>query len=432
VNDVQELHKMNIVEPQPFATEEYTPNRPNYRNQDNAAMYDQQEGYNPDNPVFSVQQNFDRRRRIPPRGKIVGVPEDSIPLQTIPLVPSTFQQHMHTTGPVATTAAGDKRRVVFDNANQDTSEYKRPFNQPRFPNNNNNDSNSIVLHPTVNLNTNTAPTSTHALPTHPHPHHAQAQGNFNNSTLLITNIPPDLNTIDQLNSHFKKFGNLVNIQVKSQANKSYVQFSTYHEALRALRSVEAVLGNRFIKVFWSTSPSDSLAPSPSATSSIPPSPFPASTPSPAPSAPTPALSTSLSASFASHNRVFSSTPQPTSQLVKDIKAEEQEKAKQMLSVPPARTSLRVSDAEITNQVVTGSSSHYLFFLFFHITCTITNIRRMKAGTKKNKKRKDEKKEQKKAVLKKKMKKKKTQLKKNTIKKRGGKKLKKELYILYCN
>lgn len=47
--------------------------------------------------------------------------------------------------------------------------------------------------------------------------------------------------------------------MKSQANKSFVQFTNHQEALRALRSVEAVLGNRFIKVFWSTNPSEAQA-----------------------------------------------------------------------------------------------------------------------------------------------------------------------------
>lgn len=55
------------------------------------------------------------------------------------------------------------------------------------------------------------------------------------------------------------------LQVKFAANKAYVQFTNHTEALRALRSVDAVLGNRFIKVFWANRPDDSqvFAPLPS-------------------------------------------------------------------------------------------------------------------------------------------------------------------------
>lgn len=202
------------------------------------------------------QQNYDRRRRPQPRGKAMGkhywitygivshsdghagVPEDSIPLQTIPLVQSNFNAGMN--------AGSDKRRVILDPSVDQNNEYatfplfyylyclqlfrsygKRP--QQRYNNNNNNpDTNSIVLHPNVNFNTNIPP---HQLPSarhhqphqhqhqphqHQQHHHSNPQQQLNfkdNSTLLITNIPPDLNTIDQLNGHFKKFGNLVNIQV---------------------------------------------------------------------------------------------------------------------------------------------------------------------------------------------------------------------------
>lgn len=32
-------------------------------------------------------------------------------------------------------------------------------------------------------------------------------------SIVVARIPPELNTIDKLNEHFKKFGNIVNIQV---------------------------------------------------------------------------------------------------------------------------------------------------------------------------------------------------------------------------
>jgi RNA-binding protein 26 len=74
----------------------------------------------------------------------------------------------------------------------------------------------------------------------------------NSTTLLIANIPQDLNSIERLHNHFKKFGTIVNIQVKLSSSKAFVQFSQHSEAEQALQSPEAVFGNRFIKVFWSS------------------------------------------------------------------------------------------------------------------------------------------------------------------------------------
>lgn len=71
------------------------------------------------------------------------------------------------------------------------------------------------------------------------------------TTLCVANIPADMNTIDKLNSHFKKFGTIVNIQVKPNISKAFIQFTQHSEAQAALSSTEAVLGNRFIRLFWS-------------------------------------------------------------------------------------------------------------------------------------------------------------------------------------
>lgn len=81
----------------------------------------------------------------------------------------------------------------------------------------------------------------------------EKQMNFpkrNSDTLGLDNIPNELNTIDKLNGHFKKFGTVVNITVKPEKNKAFVQFTSNDEAYKAFSSPEAVLENRFIKVFW--------------------------------------------------------------------------------------------------------------------------------------------------------------------------------------
>lgn len=72
----------------------------------------------------------------------------------------------------------------------------------------------------------------------------------NSDTLGLNNIPNELNTIDKLNGHFKKFGTIVNINVKPENNKAFIQFTSNEEAYKAFSSPEAVLDNRFIKIFW--------------------------------------------------------------------------------------------------------------------------------------------------------------------------------------
>ncbi|XP_067622096.1 zinc finger protein swm [Eurosta solidaginis] len=74
----------------------------------------------------------------------------------------------------------------------------------------------------------------------------------NNCSLELRKIPRGLNTIAHLNNHFAKFGKIVNIQISYDGDPeaAIVTFSTHAEANVAYRSTEAVLNNRFIKVFW--------------------------------------------------------------------------------------------------------------------------------------------------------------------------------------
>lgn len=74
----------------------------------------------------------------------------------------------------------------------------------------------------------------------------------NNCSLELRKVPRGMNTIAHLNNHFAKFGKIVNIQVTYEGDPeaAIVTFSTHAEANVAYRSTEAVLNNRFIKVFW--------------------------------------------------------------------------------------------------------------------------------------------------------------------------------------
>ncbi|XP_034934602.1 RNA-binding protein 26-like isoform X2 [Chelonus insularis] len=73
-----------------------------------------------------------------------------------------------------------------------------------------------------------------------------------NCSLELKKVPRILNNITQLNNHFSKFGKIVNIQVNfgGDPEAALVTFQLPSEAKAAYRSTEAVLNNRFIKVFW--------------------------------------------------------------------------------------------------------------------------------------------------------------------------------------
>ncbi|OWR53044.1 RNA-binding protein 26 [Danaus plexippus plexippus] len=73
-----------------------------------------------------------------------------------------------------------------------------------------------------------------------------------NCSLEVKKVPRGLNDITHLNNHFCKFGKIVNIQVcfEGDPEAALITFSNPTEANVAYKSTEAVLNNRFIKVFW--------------------------------------------------------------------------------------------------------------------------------------------------------------------------------------
>ncbi|XP_023337167.1 RNA-binding protein 26 isoform X2 [Eurytemora carolleeae] len=70
--------------------------------------------------------------------------------------------------------------------------------------------------------------------------------------LAVRNIPPEFNSITHLNAHFARFGMLQNIQINFEGDpgSALISFSNNSEANAAFNSSEAVMNNRFIKVFW--------------------------------------------------------------------------------------------------------------------------------------------------------------------------------------
>uniref|UniRef100_A0A1A8LYP3 RNA binding motif protein 27 n=1 Tax=Nothobranchius pienaari TaxID=704102 RepID=A0A1A8LYP3_9TELE len=80
---------------------------------------------------------------------------------------------------------------------------------------------------------------------------------YMNTKLEVRKIPRDLNNITKLNEHFSKFGTIVNIQVVfgGDPEAALIQYTKNEEARRAISSIEAVLNNRFIRVYWHREPS---------------------------------------------------------------------------------------------------------------------------------------------------------------------------------
>ncbi|XP_051882263.1 RNA-binding protein 26 isoform X2 [Pristis pectinata] len=78
------------------------------------------------------------------------------------------------------------------------------------------------------------------------------QYGIENTKLELRKVPQELNNISKLNEHFSKFGTIVNLQVAYQGDLegALIQFALHEEAKRAISSTEAVLNNRFIKVYW--------------------------------------------------------------------------------------------------------------------------------------------------------------------------------------
>ncbi|XP_059670116.1 zinc finger CCCH domain-containing protein 41-like [Cornus florida] len=69
-------------------------------------------------------------------------------------------------------------------------------------------------------------------------------------TLFVNGIPQKDNKKDALLSHFRKFGEVVDIYIPSSSERAFVQFLKREEAEAALKAPDAVMGNRFIKLWW--------------------------------------------------------------------------------------------------------------------------------------------------------------------------------------
>lgn len=69
-------------------------------------------------------------------------------------------------------------------------------------------------------------------------------------TLFVNGIPPKINKREGLLSHFQKFGEVIDIYIPVNGERAFVQFSKREDAETALKAPDAVMGNRFIKLWW--------------------------------------------------------------------------------------------------------------------------------------------------------------------------------------
>lgn len=69
-------------------------------------------------------------------------------------------------------------------------------------------------------------------------------------TLFVNGIPQKSNKKESLLAHFRKFGEVIDIYIPSNSERAFVQFSKREEAEAALKAPDAVMGNRFIKLWW--------------------------------------------------------------------------------------------------------------------------------------------------------------------------------------
>lgn len=69
-------------------------------------------------------------------------------------------------------------------------------------------------------------------------------------TLFVNGIPQKDNRRENLLLHFRKFGEVIDIYIPLNSERAFVQFSKREEAEAALKAPDAVMGNRFIKLWW--------------------------------------------------------------------------------------------------------------------------------------------------------------------------------------
>lgn len=73
-----------------------------------------------------------------------------------------------------------------------------------------------------------------------------------NTTLVLQNAPHDKLNLLAITEYFQKFGRVVNVRLvpPTKPSRAFIDFASRGEAAAAMRSVDAVMGNRHIKLHW--------------------------------------------------------------------------------------------------------------------------------------------------------------------------------------
>ncbi|KAJ3123316.1 hypothetical protein HK100_011651 [Physocladia obscura] len=79
-------------------------------------------------------------------------------------------------------------------------------------------------------------------------------GNPANTTLMIDNIPRENCTLDAVLGYFKKFGTITDVAVEPEFSRARVRFENVSSARNARASPEVIFGNRFVKVYFYSEP----------------------------------------------------------------------------------------------------------------------------------------------------------------------------------
>lgn len=74
--------------------------------------------------------------------------------------------------------------------------------------------------------------------------------NLNSSTITVSNIPDNLNKIENINNHFRNYGKIINIEISLDKMQAHIKYADRVSALNAINSKDPVFGNRFIEIDW--------------------------------------------------------------------------------------------------------------------------------------------------------------------------------------
>ncbi|KII68332.1 RNA-binding protein 27 [Thelohanellus kitauei] len=79
-------------------------------------------------------------------------------------------------------------------------------------------------------------------------------------SLVLRNVPHEIGTVQNVNQFFSKFGKVVNVVLcyENDPSSIMIEFSTLLEAKDAYESTDAIMGNRFIKIYYQKSAPSSV------------------------------------------------------------------------------------------------------------------------------------------------------------------------------